>query len=232
MCHLDAPTYVSASAAIRISSPKLPHDVRIVGSSGRANSTSLDGSLFGIGFAPKSQGRDPSSLFSPASAATCVDPSSEPNNGRSIMSSPATSHELIEEIRREHQALGVKLGHIRRICAGEIRPGEEMAALLLDLYDALKSHFRNEEFHGFFGEVTARAPELNPEANKLCAEHRDMLQTVSELARFAAVGAGSREWWREVNTRFLVLADQLRRHEHDEDSLLQRAYQEDLGVND
>jgi hypothetical protein len=143
-----------------------------------------------------------------------------------------TADQVFEDIRREHLSLAIKLGHLRRICEGEIRPGEEMAALLLDLYDALKTHFRNEEFNGFFSQVTTKAPRLTHDANVLCAEHREMLHTVSQLVRFAAAGANSHEWWRELNNGILVLADQLRRHEHDEDAILQRAYQEDIGVND
>jgi hypothetical protein len=148
------------------------------------------------------------------------------------MSSSTSSHEIFEEVCREHKVLGGKLAHIQRICAGERRPGEELAALLLDFYDALKTHFNNEEFHGFFGEVTARVPALQNEVNRLCAEHREMLKTTMQLVRFAAAGASSNEWWRELNARFLVFADQLGRHEHAEDALLQRAYQEDIGVHD
>jgi hypothetical protein len=148
------------------------------------------------------------------------------------MSSSTNSHEIFEEVCREHQVLGRKLARIRQICSGQLRSGEEIAALLLDFYDALKSHFYNEEFRGFFGEVTARAPTLHTEANRLCAEHREMLKTTMQLVRFAAASASSNEWWLELNARFLAFADQLARHEHDEDSLLQRAYLEDIGVND
>lgn len=148
------------------------------------------------------------------------------------MDSQATSHEVFEEVCREHRVLGGKLARIRNICSGAITSGEEVAAMLLDLHDALREHFLNEEFHGFFSEVIARVPAMTGEANKLCAEHRQMLQTATELMRFAAAGSASHEWWRELNTRFLVFADQLQRHEQDEDALLQRAYQEDIGVND
>jgi hypothetical protein len=151
---------------------------------------------------------------------------------RQATSNPDTSHEVFEMVCREHRALGGKVARIRQALAGEIITGEEIAAMLFDFTDALKEHFSNEEFRGFFGEVTARAPFLSLEANKLCAEHLDMLHTSRQLGQFAIAGGGSQCWWRELNTRFLVFADQLQRHEHDEDSLLQRAYQDDIGVND
>lgn len=50
--------------------------------------------------------------------------------------------------------------------------------------------------------------------------------------QFAIAGGGSHCWWHELNRRFLVLADQLQRHEHEEDSLLEQACKEDFGVND
>jgi hypothetical protein len=143
-----------------------------------------------------------------------------------------TSHEVFEAVCREHQALGGKVARIRQALEGDILTGEEIAAMLFDFNDSLKEHFSNEEFRGFFGEVTARAPNLNPEANALCAEHLEMLHTAREIAQFAIAGDGSRSWWRELNMQFIVFAEQLKRHEQDEDALLQRAYQEDIGVND
>jgi hypothetical protein len=160
-----------------------------------------------------------------------------PQYGRSVMngqetSNPDTSHAVFEEVCREHRALGGKVARIRQALAGGSIPGEEIAAMLLDLKDALKVHFSNEEFHGFFGEVTARAPYLSREANKLCAEHLEMLDTARRIAHFAVAGGGSQCWWHELNTRFLAFADQLHRHEQDEDSLLQQAFQDDIGVID
>jgi hypothetical protein len=148
------------------------------------------------------------------------------------MNPSTASGELFEAVCREHRGLGGKLAHIRQVCAGGIISAEEVAALLFDLHDALKEHFSNEEFRGFFREVTTRAPFLMQEANQLCAEHLEMLHTARQLAQFAIAGGGSHCWWHELNTRFLVLADQLQRHEHDEDSLLERACPEDFGVND
>jgi hypothetical protein len=151
---------------------------------------------------------------------------------RQAVSSPLTSHEVFEAVRREHQALEGKIARIRQALVGDILTAEEIAAMLFDFNDALKDHFSNEEFRGFFGELTARAPNLNSEANKLCAEHLEMLRTARQIAQFAIAGGGSHRWWHELNTRFLAFADQLHRHERDEDALLQRAYQEDIGAHD
>jgi hypothetical protein len=144
----------------------------------------------------------------------------------------AANDRVFAAVCREHRALANKLADILQVCAGGIVSAEEIAGLLFDLHDALKEHFSNEEFRGFFREVTARAPHLMPEANKLCAEHLEMLHTARELAQFAIAGGGSHCWWHELNSRFLVFANQLQGHEHEEDSLLEQACKEDFGVND
>jgi iron-sulfur cluster repair protein YtfE (RIC family) len=140
--------------------------------------------------------------------------------------------EVIESIEREHEALREKLRFIHEALAAHHLRGEKLAELLHNLHDTLVVHFSNEEFHGFFGEITARAPQLKSSADKLCAEHQAMLHRASELVRFAAAGTGSEAWWRELRSGFQVFSKELMHHESNENALLQRAYQEDIGTND
>ena len=148
------------------------------------------------------------------------------------MNVKSTESEAIESIEQEHEALREKLRYIHEVLAAHDTPGEKLAGLLRNLHDALEVHFANEEFHGFFGEITAHAPHLKCSADKLCAEHQGMLHRASELARFAAAGTGSEAWWRELKSGFQVFSKQLMHHESHENALLQQAYQEDIGTND
>jgi hypothetical protein len=143
-----------------------------------------------------------------------------------------TNREVIEDIEREHRALHKKLRAIHDVLSSDLNTRDEFVAMLLDLRKALEVHFANEEFHGFFGEVITHAPHLKREADVLCVEHRDMLHTATELARFAGAGSCSVPWWRELRTRFDAFSDQLLRHESDENELLQRTYMDDLGETD
>lgn len=145
------------------------------------------------------------------------------------MAIPVTNREVIEDIRREHRALHLKLRAIHDALASDLNTRDEFVAMLLDLRKALEVHFANEEFHGFFGEVVTHAPHLKRDADVLCVEHRDMLRTATELARFAAAGSCSIPWWRELRSRFEAFSEQLLRHESDENNLLQRTYMDDLG---
>jgi iron-sulfur cluster repair protein YtfE (RIC family) len=140
--------------------------------------------------------------------------------------------EVFDAVEREHEALREKLGYIHHVVAAHETRGHELAELLRDLHDALMVHFSNEEFHGFFSEITVHAPQLTGPADKLCAEHKGMLRAAAELAQFADAGAGSEAWWREMKSRFQVFSRQLMHHESEENSLLQQAYQEDIGAND
>ena len=148
------------------------------------------------------------------------------------MNVKSTESEAIESIQQEHEALREKLRHIHDVLAAHDTPGERLSVLLRNLHDALVVHFSNEEFHGFFGEITAHAPQLKSSADKLCAEHLGMLHRASELGRFAAAGTGSEAWWRELRAGFQVFSKQLMHHESNENALLQQAYQEDIGTND
>lgn len=140
--------------------------------------------------------------------------------------------EVFEDIRREHEALRENIAHIHHHLAAHNTPGDAMATQLHHLHSSLVEHFWHEEHQGFFDEVVGQAPRLAPQANKLCAEHQVMLHTASDLARFAAAGAGSEVWWRELSSRFHVFSKQLMHHEGEENSLLQEAYQDDIGAND
>lgn len=146
-----------------------------------------------------------------------------------MMTSSLPNREVCEDIELEHRALHKKLRAIHDVLASDLNARDEFVALLYDLRKALEVHFANEEFHGFFGEVIAHAPHLKRDADSLCVEHRDMLHTATELARFAAAGSCSNPWWHELRTRFDAFSDQLMRHESDENELLQRTYMDDLG---
>jgi iron-sulfur cluster repair protein YtfE (RIC family) len=140
--------------------------------------------------------------------------------------------EVFEKVRREHESLKEQLGHIHHVLGSHNMPGDEVATQLRHFHAALVDHFWNEEHDGFFEEITNQAPNLTPQAHKVCAEHRAILHTVTNLTQFAVSGAGSEAWWRELGSRFQVFSKQLMHHESVENSLLLQAYQEDIGAHD
>ena len=141
-----------------------------------------------------------------------------------------TTHDVADRIRHEHDTLRDKLRRIHAALAVRDMEADEIAELLHEFQTALRAHFSTEEeSEGFFEAVTAHAPQLANRADRLCLEHRELLQKAAELCRFAAAGSPSLAWWRELNSRCHEFTRQLMQHESEESKLLQQAYQEELG---
>lgn len=141
-------------------------------------------------------------------------------------------HDSIELTQKEHEELRSKLGRIHHALPESEGRRAEIESLLRDLRDALAAHFDHEEHKGFFHDITERAPRLNPQADKLCTEHEEMLQTADELVQLVSAGASSENWLPEVHARFREFSKRLMHHESEENGLLQQAFQEDIGSND
>lgn len=140
--------------------------------------------------------------------------------------------EIIDKIIHEHSALRGKLGQIHSAVAQPTPSTEEIEGLLRDFLNTLIVHFTHEEEEGFFDEIVARAPNLGPQAGKLCIEHTQLLKEATDLCHFADAGCPSLVWWRELRSRCHGLSRKLMRHESEENMLLQQAHQDDIGVND
>jgi iron-sulfur cluster repair protein YtfE (RIC family) len=144
-----------------------------------------------------------------------------------------TQAEVIERIMQEHDALRDKVRRIHAVLSQPEPAPDDIEKVLREFLNALVVHFSTEEEgEGFFAEVTAHAPRLAGQAGKLCVEHAQLLREFDEICRFAAAGSPSMPWWRELRSRCHAFNSRLMHHEHEENSLLQRAYQEDIGVND
>lgn len=77
-----------------------------------------------------------------------------------------------------------------------------------------------------------QAPRLVTRANELLAQHPKMCTQATELCKLAAATERADDWWQETASRFQAFKKELLAHESKEDSLLQEAYQQDLGAND
>lgn len=102
--------------------------------------------------------------------------------------------------------------------------------MLDELYDRLYEHFLAEEHGGYMCDVLRRAPHLQDEAARLSGEHPMFLLEIKECRReaddqSAPFSAGLRGRFRKFAERYL-------HHEHHENSLVQRAFDVDIGVGD
>ena len=148
------------------------------------------------------------------------------------MASHVSSKSVFEQMQHEHELLRERIKVLHQTIDLRQASLEEVVRLLQDLRDVLDIHFSEEECGGFFDQIVARAPQLSRQAKHLTEEHVQLLQETDSLIRFAARGTGQPICWRTLALRFQDFSKLLMHHESDENGMLQRAYQEDLGTKD
>lgn len=148
------------------------------------------------------------------------------------MPSERPEMERHQKVLEEHRQLRELLGKIDRVLQERKETIAEAGKLLGELGDRLVKHFTLEEEGGYFGETLLQAPRLVARANELLAQHPKMCTQATELCEVAASPENADDWWDKTSQRFQAFKKELLAHERKEDSLLQEAYQQDLGTHD
>lgn len=99
-----------------------------------------------------------------------------------------------------------------------------------DLRGKLRQHFAQEEEGGYLEEAIARLPSLAPQAAVLQKQHAEFMQLADRLVGDARAAATPADVWRVLHDGFKTYSKKLLAHEAAENSLLQRAYNVDLGI--
>ena len=149
----------------------------------------------------------------------------EPSDEVPALSLP-TSH------AEDHREVTAALGDVERALKRPDRGQRKVGQQLERLSELVESHFAREESGGYMAEALARAPRLTSTAEKLLAEHTNLLDDAQKLHILARSGIESKGWWRQIETDFTSLKARLVVHEHAENRLLQEAYSRDIGVKD
>ncbi|GAB4140232.1 hemerythrin domain-containing protein [Thermopirellula anaerolimosa] len=138
-----------------------------------------------------------------------------------------------ERFFEEHERIEALLEELETALAKRDRPPKEVIRLLSELPVHLEAHFSFEEAGRFFDEGMLRAPHLQPKADKILAEHTPLVDAAKSLAATASEDDQTvPEWWERVHSGFAALKNDLSRHEHAENDLVQEAYIRDLGARD
>jgi len=137
-----------------------------------------------------------------------------------------------EEIRREHEELRALLGTVHRTLAEQKETVPHVSEMMASLCEHLETHFNEEEFDGFFDDVSQRAPRVTEITNELRDEHNSFRETIRGLAETAANGDASAEWWHRLEHDFHSFSTELMHHESKENELLQDVYTDDIGSAD
>lgn len=148
------------------------------------------------------------------------------------MTNEQSRHEHYQEILNEHLELQVILDRIQAIFADPSRDRGPFAEAISELRSHLDVHFQTEEKEGFFKDIVSRAPWLKDSAEELRKEHGEMLETIQGVSAHLAQGEPSDSWWGEVKGLYDKFVSQFVHHEHEENRLVQEAYNRDVGDKD
>jgi hypothetical protein len=110
---------------------------------------------------------------------------------------------------------------------------ETLSATLDELCLFLRSHFQREESSPIFVEVPLQFPRFARNIDRLLGEHEsfveDIERIIDDLARSGELSEPRKQ---EICCRTRLLIASLRRHESEENEIMQRAYCEDIGACD
>jgi len=145
------------------------------------------------------------------------------------MTQSPNRHALFQQIQQDQEELRRLLGEVRQALSQKRATVAELAKTLAD---QLHAHFDEEEATGIFSEVASRAPRLADRAGALRGEHERLRQAVLAFSQAAQGGDGGADWWEQLERAFRDFSQDLMRHEHEENELVQVAYDQDLGAGD
>lgn len=131
-----------------------------------------------------------------------------------------------KEVAVDHQFLEMGLSWL-----SSARREGAIASMIDDLSEYLKAHFEAEERRGgFFEAVVGAAPRHASRVEELRAEHAELLEQLAAVR--GAIQAPYKEASAEVLERVAAWVKRMRDHEKREGSLIQDAFNRDVGAGD
>ncbi|HKQ61845.1 MAG TPA: hemerythrin domain-containing protein [Candidatus Polarisedimenticolaceae bacterium] len=150
------------------------------------------------------------------------------------MSGSQTFERLSREALEEHQQIHFYLDqvahalHELREGLSDVEPMRRLAAQIVSLRERLEEHHQHEEQGGLFQAILEIFPGSRVEISRLIKQHERMIE-ILELARIHAqcAQASEADALRVDLSNFLEI---FRRHERDEERLLERALEKETRV--
>lgn len=132
---------------------------------------------------------------------------------------------------QEHAKLRDMLGSVSEMIAARQATASVLQSVVHELAEHVLEHFRHEEHGGYFAAAIEAAPRLSERAEELLLQHREMADQLEALKRMSGGSVLAANWvgLQEMFGRFLAC---LETHETAENSLLQEAYNDDIGAED
>jgi iron-sulfur cluster repair protein YtfE (RIC family) len=147
--------------------------------------------------------------------------------------------DIATQLRLEHEAVLEMVRQVELVVSqsdpSAIGPGwgESAARSLGLLHSRLKSHFAFEEAGGFMEEVLVMLPGAVGQIEKLRADHQRFLAALEKLTASAkAVTPATHSSVAHLCEQIREFLTDLKQHENQENSLVQSAFVDDLGMVD
>jgi hypothetical protein len=136
----------------------------------------------------------------------------------------------------EHQNLTRRIAELRKwwseLDALGVRKFGEMAFRMQELRDLLADHFEKEERGGYPVSALAVAPQLSAQAADLCRQHPQFLDRLDTMIARVRDSEPSSDYWRTGRDELEQLLADLHSHEGSENTIVQTAFQVDVGTKD
>jgi iron-sulfur cluster repair protein YtfE (RIC family) len=136
----------------------------------------------------------------------------------------------------EHRELHAAVERIHKLLTdrpdGDATPEHVAEATrdIRELRDKLAQHFAQEEEGGYLEEAVGRFPQVALQAETLQRQHGTLLKLANLMLADAETGDKAPAVWRKLQADYDPFAKRLHAHEAAENVLLQRAFNEDLGI--
>jgi hypothetical protein len=130
-----------------------------------------------------------------------------------------------DQLLRAHAALHGALHGLREA----LNSPAEARLKLLGLRAIVRDHFRREEQGGYLAPVLLLQPQQERVVRRLLGEHRLLAEALDALVQEAAAATAIEDGFRQ---RVGAWAEELRRHEADENVLVEDAFNRDVGPED
>ena len=143
---------------------------------------------------------------------------------------------VAHKVEEEHKGLNQQMGEIKMESMKEVSPEEfsnwrlELIWHLRDFKNRLLRHFDLEEEGGFMKDALSAAPESQPKVSELKAEHRQFSKSLEKIIdTLQAMHKKDSEKLEQTRIKLNEFIATLRKHEEEEQRLLQRTYFREYG---
>ncbi len=135
-------------------------------------------------------------------------------------------------IQQQHQRLHSLLEAIESRFRHERKASRNLVSLLNALAVHLQMHFELEESDGYLSHLVQLSPGLSAAVERLLREHTELEKEVNDLVARAREVFATNHDAADLAAHFSTFHRKLSAHDHEENKLIQEAYNLDLGTKD